>query len=407
MKHLDEGRLQAWLDRPRSGLGPDEAREIEAHLQSCDECARRLAALEDLDARAASILSSVEPEDADAPPFREVSERARQAGGKRASPRPRVVLTWAASVVLALGVGWMANEVQSGQQVAFGPETTTVELPSDSRGAGSVGAEAEPDTVGRVAGADAERARQEAPADAAESRQAAAPAAPAEERAATREPVQEPRGGRIVRGRVTDEEGRPLASAQVAVREADAGALTDENGSYSLQVPEDVVSVDTGFYVTATLIGHATNARRVAPAGDTLTADFRLAQQHVALQELAVTAGAVTEDRDDEDDAPDWRALSPAAAEAQVGFPTPAVPGLEVLAVEVGELEGAAAVRVRQVVEPGTVLTLLQRRATGATEAEDQPDGLTTVSIRRDDLLLTATAALPADSLQTLLERAR
>lgn len=407
MKHLDEGRLQAWLDRPRSGLGPNEAREIEAHLESCDECARRVAELEDLDARATSILSSVEPEDADAPPFREVSERARNAGGKRASPRPRVVLTWAASVVLALGVGWMANEVQSGQQVAFGPETTAVELPSDSRGAGSVEAGAEPDTVGRVAGADAERARQEAPGDAAESRQAAAPAVPAEERAATLEPVQEPRGDRVVRGRVTDEEGRPLASAQVAVREADAGALTDDDGSYSLQVPEDVVSADTGFYVTATLIGHTTNARRVALAGDTVTADFRLAERQVALQELAVTAGAVTEDRGDEDDAADWRALSPAAAEAQVGFPTSAVPGLEVLAVEVGELEGAPAVRVRQVVEPGTVLTLLQRRATGATEAEDQPDGLTTVSIRRDDLLLTATAALPADSLRTLLERVR
>ncbi|NNF38580.1 MAG: hypothetical protein HKN71_07925, partial [Gemmatimonadetes bacterium] len=126
MKHLDEGTLQAWLDGRRSGLEQAELDAIGRHVDDCDVCTERVAALRASTERAASLLdtgAAVGP-----PPFAAVQARAASAeggseeGGSDARPasarptagRPRwrwQSASWAASVAVALGAGWLANDL--------------------------------------------------------------------------------------------------------------------------------------------------------------------------------------------------------------------------------------------------------------------------------------------------------
>ena len=108
MSHADEGTLHAYLDH---GSQPSEDwREVEDHLAACAECRRRLDEARALRERAAAILRASGPAAVPVPPFEAVLTRA---GGRR----PRRVLSlsrltaigWAASILLAVGVGWMAR----------------------------------------------------------------------------------------------------------------------------------------------------------------------------------------------------------------------------------------------------------------------------------------------------------
>ena len=95
MKHVDEGTLQLWLDRSRSGMSAEEAAEIEAHLSSCEACAERLEALEADTRRAEALLSVPFPDEDELPDFAEVRARAeatgrvaKPGGGRRWRPGP-------------------------------------------------------------------------------------------------------------------------------------------------------------------------------------------------------------------------------------------------------------------------------------------------------------------------------
>lgn len=108
MSHIDEGRLHAYLD---GGL-PDGARELRAvedHLRVCADCRARLEAARSRRERAGEILSLLAPDEVAVPPFEEL-ERRRKKGGGRSTGGTWMRLGWAASVVLALGVGWMARD---------------------------------------------------------------------------------------------------------------------------------------------------------------------------------------------------------------------------------------------------------------------------------------------------------
>ena len=128
MKHLGEGTLQAWLDMPRSGLQPSEVAEIEGHLESCEACREALAALGSLDDRAEALLVGGLDPAFEAPPFDDVVARAetlatggdtwtapRPGRGRGGLPQWRLQrMAWAASIVVAIGVGWMTNEIYRG-----------------------------------------------------------------------------------------------------------------------------------------------------------------------------------------------------------------------------------------------------------------------------------------------------
>jgi hypothetical protein len=145
MPHWDEGRLQAWIDGPRSGLGADERAEIAEHVASCEACAAQAAELRASSDRAAAMLGSAGLEDM--PPFAAVLERSHASGGgpgpdgarepgdaddpgtgsasrpAGASPLARrwSATRWAASIVVALGAGWLANDLFRRGAVPTGP----------------------------------------------------------------------------------------------------------------------------------------------------------------------------------------------------------------------------------------------------------------------------------------------
>ena len=57
MRHLDEGRIHAWLD---GALGDDDARATEAHVSQCAECGARVAAARGVIAASSRILSALD-----------------------------------------------------------------------------------------------------------------------------------------------------------------------------------------------------------------------------------------------------------------------------------------------------------------------------------------------------------
>jgi hypothetical protein len=98
MSHVDDGTLHAYLD---GELSPAEAQGVEAHLAQCRGCRGRLEEERALTTRAAELLALAAPPDREVPPFR--------AGDVKPPARlwwqVRQPLAWAATIVLALGIG--------------------------------------------------------------------------------------------------------------------------------------------------------------------------------------------------------------------------------------------------------------------------------------------------------------
>lgn len=108
MSHLDEGQLHAYLDGQTAR--DDQGRpETEAHLAVCADCRARLDEARRLRDRAGAILRAGVPGMAATPPFEEITERKRRAEPRRV-PRT-MVLAWAATIALALGLGWYARSL--------------------------------------------------------------------------------------------------------------------------------------------------------------------------------------------------------------------------------------------------------------------------------------------------------
>jgi hypothetical protein len=222
----------------------------------------------------------------------------------------------------------------------------------------------------------------------------------------------------LIRGRVTNESGQPLAAAQIVVAGTGVGAITRKDGTFELSLdktPTD--SATRPVTLTARLIGYRTESRRLdARAGNVVSADFRLAPQDVALNELVVTGVAAGRAR--ESTAPQeivvppdqpawgaWRAVSRADAEAATGFALLTVPDLPVSRIDVGNASGVAIVRVVQTLDGGGNLELVEAGGPlrfGGTEPSGGPARGTA---RRGDVFVAATAPLTADALEALLGR--
>jgi hypothetical protein len=120
MPHISDGDLHAWLD----GAIPEDSGELRAlrvHLESCTDCASRIEDARRLRGDAESILASALPEGA-APSFEEIERKALDEGrapGAAMAGAGRLRtgwlnvqrLGWAASVMLALGAGWIGRAV--------------------------------------------------------------------------------------------------------------------------------------------------------------------------------------------------------------------------------------------------------------------------------------------------------
>jgi hypothetical protein len=109
MPHVDEGLLHAYLD---GELTPVERARVDEHLAGCLACRTRLDEERQLIERASKLLGFAMPADRAAPPFSALT---------RSRPRRfwhvRMPLAWAATVVLAVGLGWtLAVQMMPGRR---------------------------------------------------------------------------------------------------------------------------------------------------------------------------------------------------------------------------------------------------------------------------------------------------
>lgn len=111
MSHATEGELHAYLDGALSATDPGAAERLVAHLVGCVDCRARLEEERAIRERAGELLGVALPT-IEAPPFETLARVAgvRRARGGMTTRR----MAWAASVVLALGAGWMGNAMLRG-----------------------------------------------------------------------------------------------------------------------------------------------------------------------------------------------------------------------------------------------------------------------------------------------------
>ena len=98
MLHVDEGTLHSYLD---GELSADERAAVEIHLSECATCRASLAEERALLERASAVLGVARPVERPAPPFEQLRRQS-----KRSPWRVRRSIAWAASIVLAVGLGY-------------------------------------------------------------------------------------------------------------------------------------------------------------------------------------------------------------------------------------------------------------------------------------------------------------
>ncbi len=110
MPHVDEGTLHAYLD---GELPSAERKTVDAHLAECVSCRAMLAEERALLERASALLGAARPADRAVPPFEQLGiPRSR----KRSPWHVRTPVAWAASIALALGVGYYLHEPGTASQ---------------------------------------------------------------------------------------------------------------------------------------------------------------------------------------------------------------------------------------------------------------------------------------------------
>ncbi len=396
MQHVDEGLLHAWLDGERAALGPARAEEVRRHLDGCAECRTRLGEARELRDRADALLRGGGPVGVEVPPFESLAGRVP---ARRSRTR---MLAWAASLVLALGAGWLARgapdpgepSARTAAAPRRAPSPAVPMPPAATAPAGTTGVVPAPL-------ADAAPARKAGPR--ALPQVAARPDAPAP-----------------VAADVTALEAMPVPPPPPPVAAADAAP------------PPIAVTQAAPPAAAPAASGEAASSRRraervaarvpSAPGADSADLPAPNFGGTLALEGLVVTgtptleevlAGAVGPDADG------WFSVRPEVARRLLGREPLRVRGLPLISVQAGRWEGRAAVRVRQRLEGGGLLSLVQvpDRARERGESGDSAvvpdawDEAPTAHVRMvrqvGTIVVTGSAPLPADSLARLLERLR
>ena len=122
MSHVDDGTLHTYLD---GELAPAEARGVDAHVAQCPACRERLEEERALITRAGELLALAAPPDRELPPFRAGDVRPPT----RLWWRVRLPLAWAATIVLALGIGtYLGRGVEQGRRAETAADTAPARL---------------------------------------------------------------------------------------------------------------------------------------------------------------------------------------------------------------------------------------------------------------------------------------
>jgi hypothetical protein len=164
MSHIAEGLLHAHLDGALAPDDPEWAR-AKVHLEQCDACRGRLEEARQLRGAVGRILAGADAPGTERPAFADLIERARSGREehRRAAIRGRppwwrspAKLAWAASLVLAVGAGWM------GRGLLVSPDLSP--SASEVRQAGEIAADRLTDAADDEAHSPAELGAQATPA---------------------------------------------------------------------------------------------------------------------------------------------------------------------------------------------------------------------------------------------------
>ncbi|MEX2531780.1 MAG: hypothetical protein WD960_13515 [Gemmatimonadota bacterium] len=371
MQHLDDGYLQSWLDRDRSGITGAEAAEVEAHVAHCKVCAARLAEMEGTNQQVRSLLASVAPGAEAAPDFDEVVRRSRRRSGSGGDGRGWMAAGWAASIVLATGLGWLSHDV--------------VRPGSDDRASAPAA-----ETEAAVAAADLPAARAVQDLD------------------DTREAEE---AGVGTRGTGAEARDTGTVGADVAAAEWAAGATAVGDGTeVAAADPEreiDATGVDS-VSVEALLGQAAISVEGLMDRGaarEPVTA--ALQARSLRAREGGEPAGEARDVINAAGTGEFWAPVARERAEAGAGFALLTVPGLAVLEIEFGAVGGVTAIRVRQALDSGAVLTLVQWKADGGELEPTLPDGQAVVTVELGEVRVRGAAPVAADSLRRVVAGVR
>ena len=168
MSHIREGEIHAYLDGALERLGDARAAEVREHLAACEDCRRRLEEERLLRGEADRLLDLGAPVGLEMPPFEEMLRRAGAGPADQSGPGVREApesvppagdtpsgsvrrfplagpqrLAWAASLVLALGTGWVLRGTDLAQQgranAEFDQPMTSATSPGPAGAAESLG----------------------------------------------------------------------------------------------------------------------------------------------------------------------------------------------------------------------------------------------------------------------------
>ena len=348
MQHLDEATLQAWLDGARSGLDPSRLARIERHIAACAACAARADALTRSSFRAHALLAVGRDQYAPRVSYEDVAKRAHGSRTPERLRRRRIPVTWAASIVAALVVGWLSNEL----------DTSLVDAgtPAPVSEAGLMVRGLVEDEGGRPV------------------------------------PAAQVFVAELEVGVLTQPDGRYDLRLPA---EPDSFELTVQRIGFRQQAR--AISGGEGDYVDADfrLREEALTMDEIVVTGESEGPQRRSSESLATSPRAAPFV---------------WRPLSSIAAEGYVGSDLWRLPGLDVVAHEVayGDNPNETHIaRVRQDLGGGTMLTLIQGRTDGRRVAWPIESSGAVLSTRRGEMLITATAPVSTDSLGILLTQLR
>ncbi len=386
MSHVDEGQIHAYLDRQLEFADTEARGRFEAHVSECAECAALVEQERSFHDQAAAVLQQSEPELVETPAFDDIVARATDRS-KLASARKlnRIrSLAWAASIVVAVTVGWYARfsvfEPSPNEQAVQGLQDPQVALAQNEVPLAEAVADADEARTG-VAGA-----------------AQPAPTAPARQRDRVSSAVQEAeRRGFRENADVDSGRGREIERA-VAADRRDAPAERQQR-------------------LVADQLAAAAKAVGLSDSNVSVVAQAELRAREVMDQNRPPVAAL--EFSNDEA----WSDLTLQEAESRIGRRILIVEGLEILHVSIASVAANAPVRVVQQLPSGDSLVIVQQplaevdRVAGVLEARAERDQaeemaadariMSTMSVARGEVLLVLRAAVPRDSLQALSSRLR
>ena len=273
MSHVDEGTLHAHLD---GELSASDRAAVEAHLAQCGTCRAALAEQRALLERATALLGAARPTERPAPPLEQLRRESQ-----RARRLVRIPLAWAASILLALGVGYYMR----GPSAQRAPQFADQPVPVATKPAAATEQRLAQRQKPRDRAAADEVARVREQTDSVSSVVALAPANESRGAAKTAAAVPEPGAATSVRA---ERELRPSANIATAIDRQLATTrwpVIDRQGARSLLGVEPVG-----------LPGHPIRAHRRSPVGDGVVVVEQAVDSTTVIQIFQRQAGPTLED---------------------------------------------------------------------------------------------------------------